>query len=189
MFDFKTGDILAEDAEALVNPVNCVGVMGRGLAHQFKNTFPENFDAYARACSEKEVRPGRMFVFETGRPTNPKCIINFPTKRHWRESSRMADIEAGLRDLQRVIRDKNIRSIAIPPLGSGLGGLNWQDVRPRVEAAFRDSAVLRIVIFNPTGSPEPSHAAKRRTAQIRADADDLGLVGVPDPLGLPSPFD
>ena len=98
MIEFKTGDILAEDAEALVNTVNCVGFMGRGIALQFKNVWPENFKAYAAACRRQEVQPGRMFVFETGRLTNPRYIINFPTKRHWRGKSRMEDIEAGLKD-------------------------------------------------------------------------------------------
>ena len=92
---FKTGDILAEDAEALVNTVNCVGVMGRGIALQFKKAFPDNFRAYAEACKRREIQPGRMFLFKTGQLTNPRYIINFPTKRHWRGNSRIEDIEAG----------------------------------------------------------------------------------------------
>ena len=128
MFEHKTGDILAEDADALVNTVNCVGVMGRGIALQFKNAFPDNFKAYAAACKREEVQPGRMFVFETGQLTNPRYIINFPTKRHWRGKSRMEDIDAGLVDLIEVIRKHKISSIAVPPLGSGLGGLEWNDV-------------------------------------------------------------
>lgn len=119
MFEYKTGDILAADADALVNTVNCVGVMGRGIALQFKNAFPENFRAYEQACKRDEVRPGHMFVFETGQLTSPRYIINFPTKRHWRGKSRMEDIDAGLKDLQRVIREKKIRSIAIPRLAVG----------------------------------------------------------------------
>ena len=92
MIRFTTGDILAEDAEALVNTVNCVGVMGRGIALQFKKAFPENFRVYAKACERGEVQPGRMFVFETGALTNPRYIVNFPTKRHWRGNSRIEDI-------------------------------------------------------------------------------------------------
>ena len=106
MIEFKKGDIFAEDAEALVNTVNCVGVMGRGVALQFKKAFPENFDAYARACDRKEVRPGRMFVFETGELANPRYIINFPTKRHWRRKSRIEDIDAGLKALVAAIRSE-----------------------------------------------------------------------------------
>ena len=115
MIRFETGDILAEDAEALVNTVNCVGVMGRGIALQFKKAFPENFRTYAEACKRGEVQPGRMFLFETGELTNPRYIINFPTKRHWRGNSRIEDIEAGLEALGDVIRERGIRSIAVPP--------------------------------------------------------------------------
>ena len=121
MIHFKTGNILTEDAEAIVNTVNCVGVMGRGIALQFKQSFPDNFKAYADACKQKAVQPGRMFIFATGQTTNPRYIINFPTKRHWREMSRMEDIEAGLSALVKEIEKRGLRSIAIPPLGSGLG--------------------------------------------------------------------
>lgn len=162
MFEYKTGDILAEDAEALVNTVNCVGVMGRGIALQFRNAFPDNFAAYAAACKRDEMQPGRMLVFETGRLTGPRYIVNFPTKRHWRGNSRIEDIEAGLLDLQRVIRRNGIRSIAIPPLGSGLGGLDWNDVRPRIEQALRGAGDLRIAIFQPNGAPEPARMARRK---------------------------
>src|SRR6185503_11222057 len=112
MIEFKAGDILSEDAEALVNTVNCVGFMGRGIALQFKKAWPDNFKAYAAACRREDVQPGRMLVFETGRLTNPRFIINFPTKRHWRGKSRMEDVEGGLRALVEVIRSRGIRSIA-----------------------------------------------------------------------------
>ena len=123
MIEFKTGDILAEEVEALVNSVNCVGVMGRGIALQFKNAFPDNFKAYAAACEREEVRPGHMFVYATGDLTGPRYIINFPTKRHWRGKSRMEDIDSGLAALAQEIKERNIRSIALPPLASGLGGV------------------------------------------------------------------
>src|SRR5271165_6170982 len=132
VIEYRTGNILQAEAEAFVNTVNCVGVMGRGIALQFKDTYPENFKVYVAACDRGEVQPGRMFVFETRQITNPKYIINFPTKRHWRGKSRMEDIVAGLRALVEEIRKRGIRSIAIPPLGSGLGGLNWVEVRPRI---------------------------------------------------------
>src|SRR3989337_737850 len=99
MIEYKTRDILAEAAEARVNTVNCVGIMGRGIALQYKRAWPDNFRAYAAACRREEVQPGRMFVFETGHLTNPRFIVNFPTKRHWRGKSRMEDIESGLIDL------------------------------------------------------------------------------------------
>ena len=153
MIRFTTGDILAEDAEALVNTVNCVGVMGRGIALQFKKAFPENFRVYADACARGEVQPGRMFVFETRQLTNPRYIINFPTKRHWRGNSRIEDIDAGLKDLVTVIRERDIRSIAVPPLGAGLGGLEWSDVRPRIEKALHGFNDLDVVVFEPRGAP------------------------------------
>lgn len=152
MITFKSGDILGEDAEALVNTVNCVGIMGRGIALQFKKAFPSNFKEYAAACKREEVQPGNMFVFETGRLTNPRFIINFPTKRHWRSNSRMEDIEAGLRALAEEIRQRNLKSIAIPPLGCGLGGLNWPEVRTRIEAMLSEFTDLHAVVFEPLGA-------------------------------------
>lgn len=159
---FTTGDILAADVEALVNTVNCVGIMGRGIALQFKNAFPANFKAYKAACARQEVQPGRMFVFETGTMTNPKLIINFPTKRHWRGKSRIEDIEAGLKALVEEISARNIRSIAIPPLGSGLGGLNWTEVRARIEAALQNLPNVDIIVFEPNGAPDTETIARTR---------------------------
>lgn len=153
MINFTTGDILKSNAEALVNTVNCVGVMGRGIALQFKNAFGDNFEAYAQACEAHEVEPGRMFVFERRRLDNPRYIINFPTKRHWRGKSRMEDIDSGLGDLVRVIKARNIKSIAIPPLGSGLGGLDWREVRPRIEAAMAALSDVDVIVFEPAGAP------------------------------------
>lgn len=153
MIEFKTGDILKADAEALVNTVNCVGVMGRGIALQFKNVFPENFRAYEAACAREEVEPGKMFVFEQHRLTGPKYIVNFPTKRHWRGKSRMDDIDSGLKALVAEIVARGIRSIAIPPLGAGLGGLDWGEVRPRIVEALRGLDDLQVTIFEPNNAP------------------------------------
>jgi O-acetyl-ADP-ribose deacetylase (regulator of RNase III) len=162
MIEFTSGDILKCEADALVNTVNCVGVMGRGIALQFKNMYPENFKAYAAACQREAVQPGHMFVYETGQLTPPRFIINFPTKRHWRGKSRIEDIDAGLVDLVKVIGDKGIRSIAIPPLGSGLGGLDWQEVRPRIERALAELPDVQVLVFEPNGAP-----ASDRMAHIR----------------------
>ena len=152
MIEFKTGNILTEDAEALVNTVNCVGFMGRGIALQFKKAFPENFRAYSAACKRKEAQPGRMLVYETGQLANPRYIINFPTKRHWKGKSRMEDIDSGLIALAKEIRSRNIRSIAIPPLGSGLGGLDWFEVRPRIERMLKQFNDLRAIVYEPHDS-------------------------------------
>ncbi|MES2771413.1 MAG: macro domain-containing protein [Pseudomonadota bacterium] len=153
MIEYTSGDILKCEAEALVNTVNCVGVMGRGIALQFKHMYPDNFKAYEAACKSAAVQPGRMFVFDTGQLTLPRFIINFPTKRHWRGKSRIEDIDAGLIDLIKVIHAKGIRSIAIPPLGSGLGGLDWHDVRPRIEQALAELPDVQILVFEPQGAP------------------------------------
>lgn len=162
MIEYKTGDILAEDAEAIVNTVNCVGVMGRGIALQFKNAFPENFGAYAAACKRDEVQPGSMFVFETGGLTNPRYIVNFPTKRHWRGKSRIEDIESGLAALIKEIQDREIHSIAIPPLGSGLGGLAWPRVRALIVDALGELANVRVIIFEPRGAPHTDKMVRNR---------------------------
>ena len=162
MIEYKTGDLLTEDAEAIVNTVNCVGVMGRGIALQFKKAWPENFKAYAEACKQKEVGPGKMFVYELGELTNPRYIINFPTKRHWRGKSRMEDIETGLEDLLRVIQEKNIQSIALPPLGSGLGGLEWSAVRSRIEQAFSDIKDTCVIVYEPKGAPVAEKMVRNR---------------------------
>jgi O-acetyl-ADP-ribose deacetylase (regulator of RNase III) len=150
---YARGDILNADAEALVNTVNCVGVMGRGLALQFKRAYPANFRAYAAACARREIQPGRMFVFDTGEPTNPRYIVNFPTKVHWRTRSRVEYIEVGLAALVAEILARQIRSIAIPPLGSGLGGLDWADVRPLIERALTDLPQVDVVVYESTGHP------------------------------------
>lgn len=149
MIEFKKGDLFSQDAEALVNTVNCVGVMGRGVALQFKKKFSNNFKLYQAACKKKEVCPGKMFVVETNALCNPKYLINFPTKRDWREKSRMEDIESGLKDLLRVIQEKKIQSIALPPLGCGLGGLEWPKVRHRIEETFSVLSGVHIVVFEP----------------------------------------
>lgn len=162
MIEFKTGNILVEDVEALVNTVNCVGVMGRGIALQFKKAFPENFKFYATACKRGDVQPGRMCVFDTGELTYPRYIINFPTKRHWRGKSRLEDIDTGLVALAEEIRARNIKSIAFPPLGSGLGGLDWADVRPRIVAELRKFGDLKVVVFEPGGAPADTRVNRSR---------------------------
>jgi len=131
-----------------VNAVNCVGVMGKGLARQFKDAHPENFAGYAAACARGEVRPGRVLVVDTGREL-PRYIINFPTKRHWRDRSRLEDIEAGLAALVHELRERRIASVAIPPLGCGLGGLDWADVRPMVVRALQDAPDVEALVFEP----------------------------------------
>ncbi len=153
MIELTQGDILHANAEALVNTVNCVGVMGRGIALQFKKVFPENFKHYKAACDRKELHPGKMFVYDLNGIGNPRYVINFPTKRHWKGKSRMDDIEAGLQALVSEVRKRGIHSIAIPPLGCGLGGLRWADVRTRIELAFQNLDDVQVFLYEPKGAP------------------------------------
>lgn len=154
MIEEAKGNLLEADAEAIVNTVNTVGVMGKGIALQFKQAWPENFKAYAKACKEGKVEPGRMFVFELGGMVNPRFIINFPTKRHWRQKSRIEDVERGLKALVETIREHDIRSVAVPPLGCGNGGLAWSEVRPMIEQAFAELPDVRVLLFGPHGAPD-----------------------------------
>jgi len=153
MVRYVEGDILTAKTDALVNTVNCIGVMGRGIALQFKKAFPGNFKAYAAACKRNEVQTGRMFVYETGQLAGPRYIINFPTKVHWRGKSRLEYIESGLDALVADIRRLGIRSIAIPPLGSGLGGLAWTEVRPLIDRALAEVPEVEAEVYEPAGAP------------------------------------
>ena len=172
MINDSTGNLLRSDADALVNTVNCVGFMGKGIALQFKQAYPENFRAYQRACRAESVVPGKMFVFETGMMVNPKWIINFPTKRHWRGKSRVEDIKSGLAALTREVEERGIRSIAIPPLGCGNGGLKWSLVRPLIEAAFEHLPNVRVDLYAPRGAPDarqmPVRTSKPNMTPARA---------------------
>jgi O-acetyl-ADP-ribose deacetylase (regulator of RNase III) len=154
MIVITDGNILRNEAEALVNTVNCVGFMGKGIALQFKKAYPDNYDAYKKACNAGEMKPGRMFIFETGSIINPKYIINFPTKRHWKGNSRLEDIRDGLKALVSDVRKHDIQSIAVPPLGCGLGGLQWHIVRPIIEKAFNELPNVKVLLFEPHGVPD-----------------------------------
>ena len=154
MIEAWSGNLLQTDAEALVNAVNCVGVMGRGIALQFRKAYPENYYAYRKACKTGEILPRRMFTFPTGLAVSPKYIINFPTKRHWKDASRIEDIYAGLCALTSEIDRLGIQSIAVPPLGCGNGGLNWADVEPLIRRAFSKMPDLHVQLFVPQVAPE-----------------------------------
>lgn len=148
MIRFTTGNLLDASAEALVNTVNEVGVMGKGIALMFKERFPENTRVYSKATNEKKVCVGRMLVTPTGE-FFPKWIINFPTKKHWRNPSQLSWIQEGLADFVRVVRELEIRSVALPPLGCGNGGLSWQHVRPLIEAAAAELPEVDVVVYEP----------------------------------------
>lgn len=189
MIELTQGDILNAEAEALVNTVNCVGIMGRGIALQFKHAFPRNFAAYAAACKRGEVQPGHMLIVETGQLTNPRYIVNFPTKRHWKGKSRVLDIESGLDALIADVKRLGIRSIAVPPLGCGLGGLDWSDVRPRIERAFAALPDVRVLVFAPSGAPAADQMTKS-TDPPKMTPGRAVLVGLMERYlaGLMDPF-
>jgi len=149
MIEFRQGNLLEAKAEALVNAVNCVGIMGKGIALQFKKAFPENYKQYEKACHNKEVKPGQMFTTSTGL-LQPKYIINFPTKRHWRENSRIEDVEIGLRALAQEVQQLKINSIAIPALGCGNGGLDWEEVSLLLLSTFIQIPEIDVFIFAPS---------------------------------------
>jgi O-acetyl-ADP-ribose deacetylase (regulator of RNase III) len=153
MIYFKQGNLLESKADALVNTVNCVGIMGKGIALQFKQAFPENFKHYERACRAGEVRLGKMFVVSTDSLLPPRYIVNFPTKDHWKNRSRLESIESGLQDLVVKVRELGIESIAIPPLGCGNGGLEWGQVRSLIKAAFDRLPDVEVLVFEPQGAP------------------------------------
>lgn len=149
MITFTEGNLLEARAEALVNTVNTVGVMGKGIALMFRERFDENYRLYAAACKAKQVQVGKMFVTPVSELGGPRWIVNFPTKQHWRNPSRMEWVVDGLQDLRHFLIQEQVKSIAIPPLGAGNGGLDWAEVRPHVEAALGDLDT-DITVFEPT---------------------------------------
>lgn len=149
MITFTQGNLLEARVEVLVNTVNTVGVMGKGIALMFKERFAENFRLYAAACKAGKVQTGRMFVTPVHELDGPRWIVNFPTKQHWRSPSRLEWIVDGLQDLRRFLLEHQIHSIAIPPLGAGNGGLEWTAVREQIELALGDIAT-EVLVFEPT---------------------------------------
>ncbi|MBN2528845.1 MAG: macro domain-containing protein [Deltaproteobacteria bacterium] len=156
-----TGNLLKSKDDALVNTVNCVGFMGKGIALQFKKAFPANFIAYQKACKAGEVQPGKMFIWRSEDLLNTKYVINFPTKRHWKGKSRLEDVKAGLTALVAEVQTLGIRSIAIPPLGCGLGGLSWREVKPLIEQAFAALPEVDVHVYAPKGEPDVHHQVNR----------------------------
>ncbi|WP_244423880.1 macro domain-containing protein [Phyllobacterium sp. YR531] len=150
MITFTQGNLLDSDAEALVNTVNTVGVMGKGVALMFKEAYPENYKRYEAACRAKEVRVGKMFVTHRDAFIGPKWIINFPTKAHWRYPSKIEWVEQGLDDLKAVVISNHIRSIALPPLGAGNGGLEWEEVRELIVNKLSELPDVQVIIYEPT---------------------------------------
>lgn len=147
MIKFTKGNILKANVEALVNAVNTVGVMGKGIALAFKKAFPLNYKLYKEVCNNKEFTVGSMFTTNTGKLT-PRYIINFPTKEHWKGRSKIEFIESGMKKLIETIKTNDIKSIAIPPLGCGNGGLKWSDVKPIIINELQNIDI-DIIIYEP----------------------------------------
>jgi O-acetyl-ADP-ribose deacetylase (regulator of RNase III) len=184
MIEFRQGNLLEAKADALVNTVNCVGVMGKGIALQFKQAFPDNFKQYKQACDRGEVEPGQMFTVATGNLLNPRYIINFPTKRHWKGKSKLEDIRAGLKALVAEVNRLEIQSIAIPPLGCGNGGLDWAVVKPLIIDAFGDLSNVEVIIFEP-GSVPAADQVQVNTDQPLMTRSRALVVSLFDRYGIP----
>ncbi len=183
MIDFTQGNLLEAGAQALVNTVNTVGISGKGIALMFRDAYPDNFRAYAAACKAGHVEPGGLFITERQDMLGPRWIINFATKQHWRAPSKLAWIERGLIALRHEIGVRGIQSIAIPPLGAGNGGLDWDDVRPLIDAALHDLNCA-VTVFEPTAVYQ--NVVKRRGVERLTPARALlaELIGRYEVLGF-----
>lgn len=177
MIKFVTGNLFDAKVDALVNTVNTAGVMGKGLALQFKKAFPANSKAYEAGCKQGAVQIGKMFVFDAGGIVLPRYIINFPTKKHWRSPSKLEYVEQGLADLIEVIRDRQIRSIAIPPLGAGLGGLDWIKVRALIERTLSTLTDIEVLVFEPNGAP-PAEEMRNETKKPKMTAGRAAVLAL-----------
>lgn len=173
MITYNTGNLLDADVDALVNTVNTVGVMGKGLALQFKRRFPDNFRQYAIACKKGTVQLGHMLVVPNNELDGPRYIINFPTKGHWRAKSRIEDIESGLDDLVRVVRKLDLKSMAVPALGAGNGGLDWTKVKDAIEYHLQPLEDVLIQVYPPTREHRPLQGSSIRMTWSRSTLIEL----------------
>lgn len=150
MIEFARGDILGDGADALVNTVNCVGVMGKGIALAFRNAYPRNFALYREECAAGRLRPGCVFVTETGELFGPKYILNAATKDHWRDPSRTEWARSCAEGIARLCGELGLESVAVPALGCSNGGLSWSVVRPALVEALSD-VPARVRLYEPFG--------------------------------------
>jgi O-acetyl-ADP-ribose deacetylase (regulator of RNase III) len=153
MIETARGDVLEADTEAVVNSVNCAGAMGRGIALQFREAFPENYRRYKQVCDAGDLSPGEVFVHDRGglfgASGGPRYVINLATIDHWTDRSSLETVASGLDALVRAIDDRGIDSVALPPIGCGYGGLDWADVRAAIEARFEGRSDVRAVVYPP----------------------------------------
>ena len=173
----KSGNLLNEKTDAIVNTVNCVGVMGKGIALQFKERWPKNFKEYEAASKRGEIKPGTMFISDLGEWAKPRFIINFPTKVHWRGDSKLEYIEDGLRDLVKQAERLGIKSISLPPLGCGNGGLDWDEVKKLIFAVFEGHPNIAVNLFEPKGAP-PAREMAIKTAKPKMTAARAAIIKI-----------
>ena len=169
MFKALIGDLFASQAETLVNTVNCVGIMGKGVALEFKKAYPAMYEDYLKRCERREVRLGEPYLY---RDSSGVMIVNFPTKNHWRAASRLADIEQGLDYLVAHAAEWGIRRAAFPPLGCGNGGLKWETVRPLVEKYLGAVSDLEVFVYETSAAAVQSPSVtKHRSTDTTSSGD------------------
>lgn len=175
MIRYTQGNLLTASAEALVNTVNETGVMGKGVALMFREEFPESARLYEEAARRGDIKVGRVLVTPRNALFGPRWIIHFPTKRHWRHPSRLEWVHEGLKDLVGVVRERGIRSLALPPLGCGNGGLDWTLVRREIEAALIELPDVEVTVYEPTAQYQnaPKRAGVETLTPARALIADL----------------
>ncbi len=163
MVTFVKGDIFKSPAQVLTNTVNCVGVMGKGVALEFKNRYPQMFNDYKARCDQGNVKPGQPYLWED----DSAQVLNFPTKRNWRDNSLFQDVEDGLKHLASSYEQMGIQSIAMPALGCGLGGLKWSEVQPLIVKHLGDLPDLDVYVYEPQGAVAIKRDAEGREADTQ----------------------
>ncbi|MCS0218237.1 macro domain-containing protein [Vibrio alginolyticus] len=178
MITYQTGNILHDQADAIINTVNTVGVMGKGLALQFKKAFPENFKVYKKACDDKSLVTGQVLSVSLNSMNAPYYVINFPTKAHWKGKSKLEFIEQGLDSLKAEVKRLDLKSVAIPALGSGLGGLPWHQVDKLINKHLVDMPDVEWRVYPPQAAPKAEAMINRtkRPAMTAGRAAVLGLI-------------
>lgn len=166
MITYMSANLLESPAQVLTNTVNCVGVMGKGIALEFKKRFPAMFDDYVSRCRRGEVRPGQPYLWEDDRTQ----ILNFPTKNHWRHPSRLEDVDAGLREIATRYQEWGIATLALPALGCGNGGLKWVDVDALIALHLGSIPTLEVFVFPPSGAMAEERESDRAGATAQPTA-------------------
>jgi len=179
MITYQTGNILHNQADAIINTVNTVGVMGKGLALQFKKAFPDNFKVYKKACDDKSLVTGQVLSVPLNSMSAPFYILNFPTKAHWKGKSKLEYIEQGLESLKAEVKRLNLKSVAIPALGSGLGGLPWHEVEQLIQRSLAELPDVQWLIYPPQAAPK-AEAMPNKTIRPKMTIGRAAVIGLID---------